>query len=494
MATRVNLPSELRVKSVDTTASLANTFENTDVVVDTTAGKIFESNGSAWTKILDSKSIKTVSNPNITDFDLGDVVFDSNDDSIKYKSTSSATAWTRIQNKNHIQSIDVATADPEEFEAGDIVITPFGDIYKVTGAANSRAFVAVHLKAAIQLEDDSSVADIAPYSADDVILTSDLKLLKKEFSSSTEWDLLVDLGKVEHVPAKFSVVGPRAGTDGNSNVAVGDRLLFEHSRGINHFNSAGATPIDELVSLKEIHVIDADTSIVWNTGRGLDVVRFQDVVGRSIFPEAEIYNRTKDTARSVTFYTFQVSTFQFAYEDSNNRYVKTSDYMGIFSRKVVVAPDDGGAAYTDQGLPIVRQSNGTFKLADYKTNATLYLSQADADAQTNAQLSENFILVDETTKQLVATADDAEDRNANVIDDTFLSNNKVPLPIIARLDIDDGSSALQNSFTVGYRQKAKIYTMDSDEVDRWGFSIASDDESSEFDHNSVVFLVSVESI
>ena len=489
---RINLPSEERIKSIDSTSGTgAAQYENTDVVVDSTLGQILESDGTNWTKLFDSTSIKASINPNIADYEGGDIVFDTQSDTIKFKASGVDTEWTRLQSKNHLSLIDTTTEDPENFEAGDGVIDYTGDIYKVTGNAGARIFEPWSLRSAIQLESDSSSADIAPYRSGDIILTSDLKLLKKEFNVSTSWTILKDLDKVEYVAPKFSVVGPRSGTDSDGNVATGTRSIFERSRGMSHWNAGTAVPLEDLETYKEIHVINSNVEINWNNARGIGINRWQDVVGRLIFPSAEVYNRTKDSVRNITFTTFQVLNFDFAYEYTTSggatRYVKTFDVNGIFTRNVVINPADN--------KPLFRNGNGVYSTAEHYNGGTIYANEADADTDTNPSTS-NFIVVDSTTKAFVTTGQAYQDppTNSLPVDDAYLGTQKQSLNIVARLDYDDGNSNLSNVISIGYRQKAVIHVVDSNEADQWGFSIADNDQTSEFDNNKTLMLVSIESI
>ena len=490
---RVNLPSEERIKSIDSTTSLATTFENTDVVVDSTLGRMLESNGTTFTKLFDRTSIKRVTNPDIADYEASDVVFDTSSDSIKYKAGANDTEWTRIQSKNHISQVDISSADPEDFEPQDYVIDNSGDIYKVTAPGGVFEFTPWVLRAAIELEADSSSAVITPYRAGDVILSSDLKLLKKEASGSVDWTVLKDLDKAEYVAPKFSVIGTRTGTDANGNVGTGDRSLFERSRGINHYDaSAAIANLDDLSTYKEVNVIDQPVEINWNNARGIGVNRWQDVVGRLVFPSATIYNRTKDSAHTVSIVTFPTAQYNFAYEftDSNNvvKYVRTSDADGIFSRDVVVNSDDSNK-------PIVRVNNAMYNTVEFQSSATLYPTESDAEASSNA-LTLDFIVVNQGTKAFATTGQAYTDPGIDTVavTDTTLGAQKAAKNIIARLDFDDGDTALGNSFTVGYRQKAIVHVVDADEADQWGFNVADNDGNSEFDRNGTIILVSIESI
>lgn len=57
MATRVNLPSERRLKAVDTANELATTFEVEDIVVDSDLSRVYKNNNGSWQKLLSGDSI-----------------------------------------------------------------------------------------------------------------------------------------------------------------------------------------------------------------------------------------------------------------------------------------------------------------------------------------------------------------------------------------------------------------------------------------------------
>jgi hypothetical protein len=504
---RINLPSEQRLKDVDTSVQLANAFEDTDVVIDSTAGKVLISNTTDWTKVLSSDSIKVTASPDIGDYDAGDLVFDTDTDEIKYKANGGDTEWTRLQNKDHITPIDTSIAiNAEDYETNDIVIdTSDGSIKKVVGNTGSKYFYPLNLKGVIK---QVTNPDIAIYGPGDVVLTDDLKLLRKAFQNSTDWVEIADLGINSLEPVKFSVMTTPTNdsgyTDDAGDVIVpsqGPRTLFPHSRGYASWNTGPLIELDELQTYKETQVIDEDIEIVWDNGRSLDLQRMAYVVGRRVFPEATIYNRTKDSAYTISFTKLPTTAVRFAYE-YNGDYIICSDEVGVFLRDGHVNPDVPGEIIV---RPTANNNNKNWFVARLfdPANDTLYASEAQADASNPATPgAEPYVIVDSATRlPVIDTNTDAIAQmtdlvNGGTVDTTdgIFFGYKEAYPIVARLDWDDGTNNLHSEFTIGYRQKAIVTTLPANEANRWGYDIGLSPFSSEFDSSSCIFLVSVESI
>jgi hypothetical protein len=505
---RINLPSEKRLKSVDTSIETPDTFENTDIVVDQTAGKVLISDTVNWTKILSSDSIKVTASPDIADYDAGDLVFDTFTDEIKYKANGGDSEWTRLQNKDHITPIDTSTVSAEDYETNDIVIdTSDGSIKKVVGNTGSKYFYPLNLKGVLKQFTNPTIGDFGP---GDVVLTDDLKLLRKAFQNSTDWIEIADLGINSLEPVKFSIMTTPTNTSGYkydpadasaAPVSSGPRTLFPHSRGYLPGNTGPSIDLDQLQTYKETQVIDENVEVIWDNGRSLDLQRMAYVVGRRVFPEATIYNRTKDSAYTISFTKLPTTAVRFAYEYNGN-YIICSDEVGVFLRDGHENPDNSGEIIV---RPTANNPNKYWFVARLfdPANQTLFVSEAQADAGNAATPgAEPYVIVDSVTRLPVidpntdAIAQMTDLVNGGTVDttDAVFFGYKEAYPIVARLDWDDGTNNLHSEITIGYRQKAIVTTMPANEANKWGYDIGIAPYISEFDASSCIFLVSVESI
>ena len=351
MATRVNLPSELRIKG--SPSPNIDDFEASDVVYDTTGHQLkikLNNTSTEWRTMVQTVLETTIAQDaidNVADYEAGQaIVTQTGEVWVKIGSE-----WTRFNEPNSILGTSIDSAGYQNFDAssnpvGSILIdqNTFNSYIVIDDPDNPGTNILSPLgkKAAVRLV-NTEIEDVADFVRNDVVISHDLKILKKEQDDSTQWTTLIDLQKTSLNDAKFSFVG--AFDDGGSTKA---RTIFSRSRGVSHDNVSTDDgyykSIDDLTTYHELMSLDKDIKITWDNGRGIDAQRMAYVLGNRIFPTGEIYNRQKDSAYSlslVAWRTVNVKYFYINNDDPNNpnRKVQTYNSDTLFSYAQHIHPE-----------------------------------------------------------------------------------------------------------------------------------------------------------